>query len=53
MQISVEFSGGLELLFGGVKAHSLELPHAITQVKDLVGWIRDTLLTSRPGFTGF
>ena len=50
MNITVEFSGGAELLFGNVKRHNLSLP-----AKDgpwtlglLIHWVRQNLLKERP-----
>ena len=48
LKVSVELSGGAELLFGNVKSHALELPITTQQkewtVKSLLVWIRDNLL---------
>lgn len=50
IKLNIEFSGGLELLFGKVKKHNLELP--ITQsplrLRHVVLWLRDHLLKERP-----
>jgi ubiquitin related modifier 1 len=48
MKITVEFSGGLELLFDKKKNHSLEFPDdkSLT-LRDLVRWIKDHLLKER------
>ena len=54
LSVSVELSGGAELLFGNVKSHSLSLPilrdgstKASWHVKDLLVWIKDHLLQER------
>jgi hypothetical protein len=42
-------SGGLELLFGGVKTHELDLPAADKwTVGTLIPWMKDNLLRERP-----
>jgi len=46
--IQVEFSGGCELLFNNQKKHSLNLPEKILTLKDLLQWIKETLLKERP-----
>jgi len=47
--LSLEFRGGAELLFGGVKDHQVMLPESDTKwtVRDLLVWIRDNLLQQR------
>ncbi|KAK7095109.1 ubiquitin-related modifier 1-like [Littorina saxatilis] len=47
--ITLEFSGGAELLFANQKKHSIELPGSQKwDVKSLLPWIRDNLLQERP-----
>ena len=51
MNVTVEFSGGAELLFGGVKQHKLTLPDRGDKawtLESLLPWIRDNLLKERP-----
>ena len=51
MNVTVEFSGGAELLFGGVKQHKLTLPDRgdkVWTLETLLPWIRDNLLKERP-----
>ncbi|KAL8597539.1 Ubiquitin-related modifier 1 [Nucella lapillus] len=49
VSITLEFSGGAELLFANVKRHDVELPGSQTwDVKALLPWIRDNLLKERP-----
>lgn len=40
-------SGGVELLFGRVKAHDVELPAHVATLGALIAWMRDTMLTER------
>ena len=51
LQLTVEFSGGAELLFNKVKKHSIELPDKVGgaswTVKDLIKWITDNMLRER------
>lgn len=44
--LTLEFRGGAELLFGGVKDHQVTLPESDTQwtVRQLLVWIRDNML---------
>ena len=44
--LNLEFRGGAELLFGGIKDHHVTLPESDTQwtVRQLLVWIRDNLL---------
>ena len=46
--VTLEFRGGAELLFGGVKEHEVQLPQSIITVSHLLNWIRDTMLKDRP-----
>ena len=48
LSVTVEFGGGLELLFGGVKLHSLALPPDVTLLRALVRWLAAHRLTERP-----
>lgn len=51
LNLSVELSGGAELLFGNVKSHAVSLPledgRPQWDVKALLVWIRDNLLKER------
>jgi ubiquitin related modifier 1 len=40
-------SGGLELLFDKIKSREVELPAAVVTMKDLIAWMRETLLRER------
>ncbi|GAB1600927.1 hypothetical protein Ahia01_000370900 [Argonauta hians] len=48
--VTLEFSGGAELLFNKTKKHQVSLPHQPEQwkIKDLLLWMRDNLLQERP-----
>jgi ubiquitin related modifier 1 len=50
--LHVEFSGGLELLFDGVKEHTISVPvkngSQRVPIANLLLWIRDSLLKERP-----
>ncbi len=48
MHVTVEFSGGAELLFGGKKEQNIELPSSVKNIKSLLPWLRDNLLQERP-----
>lgn len=49
MRVKVELSGGLELLFGGVKAFGVDLPPgAPATMRGLIAHMRDALLKERP-----
>ncbi|KAF8058417.1 URM1 [Scenedesmus sp. PABB004] len=49
MRLKLEFSGGLELLFGGLKEHEVEVPaDGQLTVGQLLPWTRDALLQERP-----
>ncbi|XP_043235665.1 ubiquitin-related modifier 1-like isoform X2 [Amphibalanus amphitrite] len=53
MQLTVEFSGGAELLFGNVKQHKVTLPErgdgdSVWTMEGLLPWLRDNLLKERP-----
>ncbi|KAI8475441.1 MAG: ubiquitin-related modifier 1 [Monoraphidium minutum] len=51
MKITIEFGGGLELLFGNKKNYEVDVPadggDALT-VRHLLPWARDNLLRDRP-----
>lgn len=47
--ITVEFSGGAETLFGGVKEHVVPLDGSkIVLLEEMLRWLRDHLLTGDP-----
>lgn len=52
VHLTIEFGGGLELLFGSVKTHVVDVP--LTEGMDklrmeyLLVWMRDNLLKERP-----
>ncbi|XP_041370269.1 ubiquitin-related modifier 1-like [Gigantopelta aegis] len=48
--VTLEFSGGAELLFDKQKSHAITLPEQSSpwKLKDLLPWIRDNLLKERP-----
>ena len=48
--VTVEFSGGAELLFGKKKQHQLSLQQDGNSwtIQKLIFWLRDNVLTSRP-----
>jgi len=49
MKIQIEFSGGLELLFGKVKSHAIEITEKERVVlKDLLQWMKLNMLKERP-----
>ncbi|KAJ3275587.1 Ubiquitin- modifier 1 [Terramyces sp. JEL0728] len=48
MKITLEFSGGLELLFDNKKQIKIDAPGEIVNLRDLIGWTRDNLLSERP-----
>ncbi|EGD80674.1 hypothetical protein PTSG_01264 [Salpingoeca rosetta] len=52
MKVSLEFSGGAELLVDGQKNHDVTLPDkedgSKWTVKDLLAWIKDNLIDERP-----
>nr|XP_002736326.2 PREDICTED: ubiquitin-related modifier 1-like [Saccoglossus kowalevskii] len=50
MSITLEFSGGAELLFGKVKKHHISLDESTTAwtIKKLLIWVKDNLLKERP-----
>ncbi|XP_070164460.1 ubiquitin-related modifier 1 [Polyergus mexicanus] len=48
LSLTVEFGGGAELLFDKKKRHELDLPGNEWNLKRLLFWLRDNLLTERP-----
>ncbi|RNA10853.1 ubiquitin-related modifier 1-like [Brachionus plicatilis] len=49
LHLTIEFSGGAELLFNNVKKHQIELPdNRKWTIKDLLAWIKDNLLKQKP-----
>ncbi|KAK6481076.1 ubiquitin-related modifier 1 [Huso huso] len=50
IDLHLEFGGGAELLFGGVKDHHVKLPSQSEpwNVKQLLAWIKTNLLRERP-----
>ncbi|XP_036385535.1 ubiquitin-related modifier 1 [Megalops cyprinoides] len=48
--VHLEFGGGAELLFGGVKEHQVTLPSQSEpwDMKQLLAWIRANMLQERP-----
>ncbi|XP_056633647.1 ubiquitin-related modifier 1 [Diorhabda carinulata] len=50
MEITLEFSGGAELLFGNKKTHNVTLPQKENDwsLGDLLIWITDNLLVEKP-----
>ncbi|PVU98117.1 hypothetical protein BB561_000105 [Smittium simulii] len=51
MKIKLEFSGGMELLFGGITHQEIEFPEqyegAPAKLENLVFWIKDNLLKEK------
>ncbi len=55
MRVKVEFSGGLEILFGGSKDNNIELPDKKddglpVDIKYLIKWLKLNLLVEREEF---
>ncbi|KAJ9581970.1 hypothetical protein L9F63_003660 [Diploptera punctata] len=50
LHVTLEFSGGAELLFGRIKKHEVILPQLKDswKIKNLLAWIKDNLLKERP-----
>mmetsp|Transcript_2967 Transcript_2967/g.8045 ORF Transcript_2967/g.8045 Transcript_2967/m.8045 type:complete len:96 (+) Transcript_2967:299-586(+) len=48
MRLKLEFSGGLELLFGGKKEIDADVPLPTPTVAHLLVWMRDNLVMERP-----
>ncbi|KAG2177529.1 hypothetical protein INT44_008041 [Umbelopsis vinacea] len=52
INVKVEFSGGMELLFDNVRHHTIEQPakssdNQPTTLKDLIFYIRDNMMTEK------
>ncbi|PVU84774.1 hypothetical protein BB559_007428 [Furculomyces boomerangus] len=49
MNINVEFSGGMELLFGGVAKKTIQISPTFggnpAKISDMIIWLKDNLLT--------
>ena len=50
LPITIEFSGGAELLFDNKKSHTISLPENTSPwtIKSLLPWMKDNLLRERP-----
>ncbi|GLC51439.1 Ubiquitin- modifier 1 [Pleodorina starrii] len=52
VRVHIEFSGGLELLFGNQKEHDVDVPVQDGQQEltagQLIAWARDNMLRERP-----
>lgn len=52
VHLNLEFGGGLELLFGSTKSHSVDIPLSSDldklKMEHLLVWVRDNLLRERP-----
>ncbi|KNE66382.1 hypothetical protein AMAG_11525 [Allomyces macrogynus ATCC 38327] len=50
VSLELRFSGGMELLFGGTKAVTVDVPlkAGAATMRDLLPWMRDHLLKERP-----
>ncbi|XP_066569205.1 ubiquitin-related modifier 1 isoform X2 [Amia ocellicauda] len=50
IDLHLEFGGGAELLFGGVKDHQVQLPNQAEpwDIRQLLVWIKRNLLKERP-----
>ncbi|CAF0907440.1 unnamed protein product [Brachionus calyciflorus] len=49
LHLTIEFSGGAELLFGNVKKHQVELNNDTKwTIRELLVWIKDNLLKHKP-----
>lgn len=48
IRISLEFSGGLELLFSNQKRISVSIPVQKCTMANLIAWVKDNLLQERP-----
>ncbi|CAM1324276.1 Uncharacterised protein g8625 [Pycnogonum litorale] len=50
MNITIELSGGAELLFDGVKMHKVHLPaqENVWTIKQLIEWMKISMLKERP-----
>ncbi|KAH7438537.1 hypothetical protein KP509_04G019200 [Ceratopteris richardii] len=54
VHLNLEFGGGLEILFGSIKCHSVDIPlnsgSEKLKMEHLLVWVRDNLLQERPEF---
>ncbi|MCO5574244.1 hypothetical protein L7F22_028026 [Adiantum nelumboides] len=54
VRLNLEFGGGLELLFGSMKSHRVDIPLESNveklKMEQLLVWVRDNLLRERPEF---
>lgn len=50
LALTLEFSGGAELLFDKIKKHSIKLPEKSDKwtIRSLLVWMKDNLLKERP-----
>jgi ubiquitin related modifier 1 len=48
MQLHLQYSGGLELLFNNEKQMQVEIPEDITKLGQLIPWITKNRLQERP-----
>jgi len=51
LNLTLEFSGGAELLFDKIKKHAISLStasHSVWTIKELLNWIKATMLKERP-----
>ncbi|CAH1101923.1 unnamed protein product [Psylliodes chrysocephalus] len=50
MKITIQFGGGVHLLFGNIKLHEIDLPDREKHwtIGDLLLWMTDNLLQERP-----
>eukprot|EP01025_Chloroclados_australasicus_P020874 TRINITY_DN21973_c0_g1_i1.p3 TRINITY_DN21973_c0_g1~~TRINITY_DN21973_c0_g1_i1.p3 ORF type:complete len:100 (-),score=16.54 TRINITY_DN21973_c0_g1_i1:186-485(-) len=51
VQVTVEFSGGMDLIFGGVKETTIDVPtpqDRMLNIVDVMVYCRDNLLQERP-----
>lgn len=50
LPVTLEFSGGAELLFGNIKKHEVILPvnDAPWTIRTLLPWMKDNILKERP-----
>lgn len=47
MKVCVEFSGGLESLFGGHRQMDLVIPDGLSSLKELILYLKENYLTGR------
>ena len=48
MKLKFEFSGGSELLVGKQRSIQSELPDGKWNLKSVIAWVKDNLVTERP-----